>query len=343
LNNHILTLNMDSLETVKPLRILVLGGTNFVGRAIAVDAISRGHAVTTFSRGTQPAPTGATPIVGDRLAPDGYKSLADQTFDVVIDTWMGMPSAVTSAVAFLRGRIDHYIYVSSLSVYDTHAMTGLEPPFAEDTPVFEADTKHEYAAKKRGGELAALASGMSVLILRPGLIFGPHEGLGGRVPWWLGRMHRGGRTLAPGPKDEELRFIDVRDLAAFTVMGAEKRLSGVYIVMAPPGHATMGRFLETANEVTGGKAELVWKAAEAILAAGIVPWEELPCWLPPCDDLRYMNNTSSRKALDAGLKARPLRETITDTWEWVQRLDAEIPLIGEYGLPREKEVKALGA
>jgi 2'-hydroxyisoflavone reductase len=321
------------------MRILILGGTNFVGRTVAMEAVSRGHEVTTFNRGTKPTPEGAKAIVGDRLASDGYKGLDGLTFDSVLDTWSADPVAVRTAVAAIRGRISHFMYISSISVYEE---SEVKPPLTEESPVLDpATTKNKYGADKRGGELEAEKSKVRTLIARPGLILGPYEGISGRLPWWLGRMERGGKTLAPGPKDNGLQYIDARDLATFVVDAAEKCLGGVYNIISKPVHATTSELLETANTVVGGNAELVWIEPKVILDAGIAPWTELPCWLPPGPEHDLMMGCNVDKAFSDGLRARSLKETVADTWTWLQGQDEKPPIHGKNGLDPKKEAKLL--
>jgi 2'-hydroxyisoflavone reductase len=157
------------------MQILILRGTNFIGLAAALEAFSRGHEVTTFNRGTKPPPKGAHAIIGDRLSPKGYKSSDGLTFDTVLDTWQGDPIAVRTALAALRGRISHYIYISSISVYSGHSQ------LSEDSPVLDPESESKYGAAKWGGEIAAqeLGPGVSVLIARPGLTLGLHENFDG--------------------------------------------------------------------------------------------------------------------------------------------------------------------
>jgi len=180
------------------MKLLMLGGTGFVGRAVVDEARTRGHAVTVLNRGHQPAPDGVTALAGDRTAPDGLAALAGGTWDAVVDTWSGRPRVVRDAARALSGRAGHYTYVSSRSVY-----AGVDtPPRAEDSPVVDAspdsDTDDDYAAAKRGGELAAAQNFTGpVLHARAGLILGPHENIG-RLPWWLNHLARGCPTKALG-------------------------------------------------------------------------------------------------------------------------------------------------
>jgi nucleoside-diphosphate-sugar epimerase len=295
------------------MRLLVLGGTGFVGRAVADEALARGYQVTVFNRGRNPAPAGVTALVGDRLAADGLAALDAGGWDAVVDTWSGDPAAVRSAAGSLKGRAGHYTYVSSRSVY----AEGSPSPLTELSPVVEPDTEFAYAAQKRGGEIAA-EQGFDgpVLLGRAGLILGPYEDVG-RLPWWLNRLHRGGATLAPGPRDLPLQYVDARDLAGFLLDAAGRGLAGAYNLVSESGHATMGELLDTANEVTGGNAELRWTDPRVILNAGVEPWTDLPIWLPPGPDHEHLHYAEVTKARAAGLVCRPVRETVADTWAWL--------------------------
>ena len=298
------------------MRVLVLGGTGFVGRSVATAAVARGDQVTVVNRGHRPALDGVRALVGDRLAPGGLAALGDDTWDAVVDTWSADPAAVRSAAALLKGRAGHYTYVSSRSVY----AQGATPPLNEDNPVVDPDkTDFLYAAQKRAGELAAEQEFTGpVLLARAGLILGPHEDVG-RLPWWLTRLARGGPTLAPNPPDLPLQYIDARDLATFVLDAAARGLAGPYNLVSEPGHTTTGELLTTANEVTGGRAELRWTDPQVILDAGIEPWTELPIWLPAgSSDYQLLHQGDVTKALAAGLRLRPVRDTVADTWAWMQ-------------------------
>jgi 2'-hydroxyisoflavone reductase len=299
------------------MRLLVLGGTGFVGRAVVEAAVARGFAVTVLNRGLRPPVDGVTALAGDRTG-DGLAALGTGTWDLVVDTWSAAPRVVRDAALALAGRAGHYTYVSSRSVY----ADGTEPPLTEDAPVVEAspdaDDDAGYAAAKRGGEVAAQLFGDRVLLARAGLILGPYEDVG-RLPWWLRRLQRGGPTLAPGPRDLRLQYIDARDLAEFLLDAGVAGRTGAYNVVGPPGCTTMGELLEVANAVTGGHAELRWTDPETILAAGVQPWTQLPIWLPPGEEHDFLHRGDVTKALDAGLRLRPVHQTITDTWSWLRR------------------------
>jgi nucleoside-diphosphate-sugar epimerase len=301
------------------MKVLVLGGSGFVGRAVAVEASRRGHDVTVLNRGRREAAPGVTTVVGDRLTPDGLALLGSGSWDVVVDTWSGDAEAVRRSAALLTGRAGHYTYVSSRSVY----RYGSALPLTEEAPLCDPG-ELGYAGDKLRGELAARTFDGPVLLGRAGLILGPHEDVG-RLPWWLRRLHRGGPTLAPGPRELPLQYVDARDLAAFLLDAAAGRLTGAYNLVSPSGHTTMGELLEVAAEVTGGHAELCWLDPAAVLAAGIQPWTQLPVWLPPGTDHAFMHGGDVSRAHAAGLRNRPPRETIADTWAWLTSLSDPPP------------------
>ncbi|CND86000.1 Putative NADH-flavin reductase [Mycobacterium tuberculosis] len=321
----------------------MLGGTEFVGRAIAEDAVARGWEVTAFHRGRHESPGGVASLHGDRVAEGGLKALEDGEWDAVVDTWSAAPSAVRDAARLLRGRVGHYVYISSRSVYRFPTPLGL----GEEAEVVDGspdDGDVDYAAAKRGGELAALdVFGDKALLVRVGLILGPYENIG-RLPWWLTRIAQGGDVLAPGPCDSGLQYTDVRDLAAWTLDAAEQGLNGPYNVVSPPGHTTMEELLQACIDVTGSNAELVWTAPETILEAGIQPWTDLPIWLPPGEAHDTMHRSNVEKALAAGLRCRPVRETVADTWAWLQSIGGRAPQRSDrpvVGLAADKEAEAL--
>lgn len=325
------------------MRLLILGGTEFVGRAVAEAATARGWRVTVFHRGRHEAPAGVTSLHGERTAPDGLAALAEGTWDAVVDTWSAAPSAVLAAAEALRGRVGRYAYVSSGSVYAEPVPGGLD----ENGPLVEgasADAPQTaYAQDKLGGELAARAVfGDRALLVRAGLILGPWENIG-RLPWWLGRMARGGPVLAPGPRGLPLQYIDVRDLAEWTLDALEAGVGGPYLI-SPSGHATMGTFLEACARVTGSRAELRWTDPETVLAAGIEPWSQLPVWLPPGTSYDMIHGVDVSRALATGLRCRPVTETVADTWSWLGSIGGTAPQRPDrpvVGLPPELEAKAL--
>ncbi|MEV7726359.1 NAD-dependent epimerase/dehydratase family protein [Streptomyces sp. NPDC087917] len=326
------------------MKLLMLGGTEFVGRAITEEALARGWDVTVFHRGNHPSPPGVEVLLGDRTAPGGLDALAEGEWDLVADTWSGAPSAVRDSARLLAGRARGYAYVSSRSVYTYPAPAGL----AEDGPVVEGSPDADatdYAADKRGGELAAEAAfGDRALSVRAGLILGPYENVG-RLPWWLGRIARGGPYLAPGRPDLPLQYIDARDLARWTLDAAEAGLGGAYNLVSPVGHATMGSLLDACAAATGADAEPRWTGDAAIEKAGIEPWVELPIWLPEGELHDYMFGGDVSKAHAAGLRCRPVEETVADTWAWLTSIGGVAPQRPDRpkkGISAEREAELLG-
>ncbi len=301
------------------MKLLVLGGTHHVGRAVVETALARGDDVTTLNRGlTGHQQPGARALHADRTDPAALRAaLGDESWDAVIDTWSGAPAVVADAAALLAGR-GHYGYVSSGSVYREPTPRGAD----ESAPTVDADPAStdggDYQAAKRGGELAAVAAfGDRALLARAGLILGPYE-IVGRMPWWLRRLERGGDVLAPGPQDMPLQYIDCRDLAAWVLSAADRGLGGAFNTVSRRGQATMGSLLEAAGEVTGSRATLVWVPPEVIEAAGIQPWIELPVWVPPDGEDASVHDIDVSAVYAAGLTCRPVRQTVADTWRWLQ-------------------------
>ncbi len=325
----------------------MLGGTEFVGRAITEDALARGWEVTVFHRGRLEPPAGARSLHGDRTEPGGLALLAardgEDGWDAVIDTWSAAPSVVRDAARLLAGRAGRYVYISSRSVYRYPLPAGSD----EGAPLFDAspdDGDVEYAKAKRGGELAAEAAfGDRTLHVRAGLILGPYENIG-RLPWWLGRVARGGRVAAPGPRGLAVQYIDVRDLAAWTLDAVEKGLAGPYDLVGPAGRTTMEALLTACAETTGSDAEFVWLDPDRILDAGVEPWTDLPIWLPPGEAHDSMHGADVGKAIASGLRCRPVEETVADTWAWLQEIGGRAPQRPDrpdVGLSREAEEKLL--
>jgi nucleoside-diphosphate-sugar epimerase len=238
---------------------------------------------------------------------------------------------VRASATALADRAGRYTYISSCSVYTPPPRMGADETF----PVVEPGGD-DYAAVKRGGEVAVQAAfGDRATLLRPGLILGPHEDVG-RLPWWLARLARGGDTLAPGPQDLPLQLIDARDLAAFALDAPP----GTYNTVSRRGHATMGSLLEAACEVTGGRATLRWIDPTILAQHDVEAWTELPIWLPPDHEYAALHGANVEKAHAAGLTTRPAEATVADTWAWLQALDGPPPLRADlppHGIAPERE------
>ena len=300
------------------MRLLVLGGTHHVGRAFVEAALARGDEVTTVTRGVSGTPVdGASARHADRLDPEAMRAaLGDDEWDAVVDTWSAAPVAVQTSARLLRGRVPHYTYISSCSVYTW----PIEPGSGEGAPVVDGDPASaesaDYAAAKRGGELAVQEEfGGDVAIARAGLILGPYE-MVGRLPFWLRRIAAGGRVPAPGPHDRPLQYVDGRDIADW-VLGS--RPVGTFNTVSEQGHTTIGALLDEVRTVTQSDAELVWLDPATVEAAGVEPWTELPIWVPPTGELAGLHSLDTAAAAAAGLHCRPMQQTVADTWAWLQR------------------------
>jgi 2'-hydroxyisoflavone reductase len=299
-----------------PRRVLVLGGTDFVGPAVVGAALAHGDEVTVFHRGqTGGAPDGVRVVHGDRTRASDLDAVAAEQWDLVVDAWSRAPNVVLASARKLEANAARYVYISTVSVYaDVH-----EGVINETSPVVDAVAgadSSDYAADKRGAELAVQSVfGLDRCVFaRPGLILGPRENIG-RLPWWLRRIAAGGQVLAPGPRETPLQYIDARDLAAFAI---DTRLSGAVNVLSVPGYTTMAELLALCADVTGSTATLTWIDAEFLLAHDVQPWVELPIWVPPVGEWAGFYMTDSSLAHRSGLTCRPVSETVGDTWAWLR-------------------------
>ncbi|HEV2371675.1 MAG TPA: NAD-dependent epimerase/dehydratase family protein [Streptosporangiaceae bacterium] len=308
------------------MRLLVLGGTRFLGRAIVDEALGRGHDVTTFTRGRSGhARPGVQALHGDRTVPAELWPLSQQEWDAVIDTSVLAPSHVAAGLRALQGRVGHYTYVSTLSVYED---LGREP-VNEDSTVLACPSDATgtmetlgYGELKAGSERAVMAAmpGHS-LIVRPGVIVGPHENIG-RLPWWLCRLAQGGEVVAPGAPERPAPVTDARDLAVWLVDNTRRGIPGAVNVPGPQT-ATMGGLLAACAEATSADRatglELHWVSDADLEAAGVEPWTELPLWIP--DNLEWAGlwQVSGDRALRTGLHYRPITDTAHDTWQWLKQ------------------------
>ncbi|EEP74230.1 NAD-dependent epimerase/dehydratase [Micromonospora sp. ATCC 39149] len=327
---------------------MVLGGTGFVGGATVAEAARRGWSVTVFNRGVSGAlPAGVHRLRGDRTAPGGLAALAGGEWDLVVDTWDGAPRAVRDAARALRDAAGWYGYVSSGSVY----APPVPPGVGEDAPTVAADpdaVDGGYPQLKAGGERAATAVfGDRALLARAGLILGPGEDIG-RLPWWLTRVARGGDVLAPGPADLPLQYVDARDLAAWLLDRGVAGDGGAYNVVSRTGHTTMGELLDACVAATGSAARLRWTNPDAILAAGVEPWNDLPIWIPAGHEYRWLLERGVQRAHAMGLTCRPVAATVADTWAWLRAVGGVPPRAGRpprspVGLDPQREAALLAA
>jgi 2'-hydroxyisoflavone reductase len=325
--------------------LLVLGGTHHVGRAVVADAVARGWDVTALNRGrTGVLPEGAGRLVADRTDADQMRAaLQGRTWDLVVDTWARDPWVVRDASALLASRSQRYGYVSSRSVYTWPPVPGGD----ESCPVVDGDPDAgatDYATDKRGAELAAIAAygEERVVLARAGLVLGPWEDVG-RLPWWLDRVARGGRVVAPGDPGRSLQYVDARDLAHWLLDALEAGENGPVDVISPPDHTTVGELLKSCLDATGSSADLVWVPEHVLDEEGVEPWTQLPCWVPSTGELAGLMAGDTSRAERTGLVCRPVMETVCDTWQWIQDegMPAQRPDRPPPGLPPDLEARVL--
>jgi 2'-hydroxyisoflavone reductase len=332
--------------------ILILGGTVFVGRALIDAAHARGHRVSLFNRGLHD--DGEYPEV-ERLRGDRNGDLAalrGRRWDAAIDTCGYVPNVVRNSATLLANAVDHYTFISSVSVYEEFSpgmdetspvgtLTDEELAEAGAIEVSGRATAATYgrlygALKARCEQAAEEAMPGRVLNVRAGLLVGPHD-YSDRFTYWVRRVSEGGDVLAAGRPDRPVRLLDVRDLAEWIVRAIESNMTGVFNVKGPDDELTMQRLLEECRAVTGSDARFVWASEQFLLDRGVKPWTEMPLWIPEEYDGSHL--IEFRKALAAGLTFRPLADTIRDTLAW-DRTRADRELRAGMGRERERELLA---
>jgi 2'-hydroxyisoflavone reductase len=333
------------------MRLLVIGGTSFVGRTIAGDALGRGHEVTTFNRGlTGKDVDGVEALRGDRSTDGGLMQLAGRVFDAAIDPGGLVPSHVLRTARALAGAAGFYAFVSTTAVYQAWNTAPVDEstatwPGAADEDGDPADYT-KYGVRKRGCELAVEQTyGLNAsLVARAGSIVGPHDNLG-QLPWWLTRIAKGGRVIAPGDPARGLQLIDVRDVSAFVLDQVEAQAGGIHNVVAEGPNTTMGQLVGDCVQATGSDATPVWMDEGFLFSQGVQPWAELPLWIPDMPETAGFWAVSGASAKAAGLRVRPVGESVRDTWEWLRSGDEvkTAPGAPPVGLSCQKEQQVLTA
>ena len=317
------------------MKLLILGGTRFVGRHLVKAALEHNHKVTLFNRGNHPTPfvTDVETINGDRKS--DLSKLKGRRWDAVIDTSGYLPRTVRASAEALSAAVDRYAFISSVSAYADFSVAGID----ESAPLatLSSEQLDEANAIDSSGQSSALTYGKMygglkalceqaleamlpnrVLSIRPGLIVGPDD-YTDRFTYWVVRVARGGEVLAPGKPDRYVQFIDVRDLAEWTVRMIEAKATGVYNANGAARRLTMENLLTESKAVSGSDACFTWVSEEFLLAENVSAWSEMPLFLPDAathmKDFMFVN---SNKAVAAGLKFRSLNETIKDTLNWYE-------------------------
>jgi 2'-hydroxyisoflavone reductase len=331
----------DKYDWRQQMKLLILGGTAFLGRHLVEIALDEHHTLTLFHRGrTNPGlfPQVET-IVGDRKG--SLQALAGRKWDVVIDTSGYHPRDVRASAALLAPNVDRYIFISTISVYSDFST----PPIDESTPVARMENPDD--AEVTGDTYGALKThcedvvqelyGTRGLIIRPGLIVGPHDPTD-RFTYWPVRATRGGEILAPQSPEFPIQYIDVRDLSTWTLAAAAEGLSGIYNATGPATPQPLGELLDICRRVAAVPSSLTWVSPDFIAANDIAPFVEFPLWLPV--EMAGLLTAACGRAIAAGLTFRPTVETVQATLEWHASRPSGTPLKAGLSPEREEELLA---
>lgn len=322
------------------MKILIIGGTKFLGRHLVNSARVRGHEVTLFNRGkTNPGLfRKVKTIKGDR---EKDLNLLEGTWDAVIDTCGYVPRVVKLSANMLKPKTAKYVFISSISVYANFSKIGINE--SDDVAKIE-DESVEAVTGETYGALKALCEkvvqdvyGINSLIIRPGLIVGPHDPTD-RFTYWVKRVAQGGEILAPDKPEALTQLIDVRDLADFIMRLIENDVSGVFNATGPDTPLSFGLLLDTCKLVSGSDAKFKWASLDFITQNNIAPWSDLPVYLPDVGEDVGFSRVDISKAVNAGLKFSALEHTVKDTLTWVNELPSDYEM--KAGLRPERE-KAL--
>lgn len=339
------------------MKLLIIGGTVFLGKHVVEAALGRGHEVTTFSRGLHDEGlyTEVEKLRGDRRV--DLSPLRGRRWDAVIDTCGYVPGAVKASAHLLAEMVEHYTFISSQSVYANYDVAGLD----ENHPVQELTDEQvaEAEAIEPSGGIVAVNYGAAygglkalceraaenempgrTLNVRAGLIVGPDD-YSDRFTYWVRRISEGSEVLAPANPGQPVQMVDVRDLAEWLVTMAERRRAGVYNATGPDGRLTLKEMLESCRDASASDARFVWVSEEFLKEAEVHGWSEIPLWMPAEDMIDNFFSVDCSKAIKAGLKFRPLVETARATLEWDRARGTETEL--RNGLKRDKERALLEA
>lgn len=334
------------------MRVLVLGGTKFLGRYIVDSALKHGHKVTVFNRGlsNKEVKSGVEYLIGDRK--DNLEALKGRTWDAAIDTCAYLPWHVQKSVELLPDSVEHYTLISTMSVYSnlekeiTDENTAVEIMTEEQIEEVKNDATGEAMGKYYGGlkylcELEAeKAMPGRVMIVRPGLIVGAFDP-SDRFTYWVRRVSQGGEILCPGRQDAKVQFIDAADLAEWIVKLSEDKAIGILNATGPKNVITMGEFLESCKRVSKSDAEFTWVDEEFLFENNVKFWSDMPVWIPDRINSPGFFGVDITRALQKSLDFRPLEETLEATLSWDNTRIKETKLKAGIMLEKEKELLKL--
>jgi 2'-hydroxyisoflavone reductase len=303
----------------RALRMLILGGTGFTGPAQVEYAVARGHQVTVFNRGrTNPGVLGKLKVeelTGDRNG--DMSALRGRQWDVVIDNPTMLPRWVRTAGEILKNNTQHYIFISTISVYADTSKRGMD----ESTALLQlrdpaSENPQDYGALKAASEAEAERQYPGkTTIIRPGLIVGPGDN-SDRFTYWPVRIDQGGEVLAPGDGTDPVQIIDARDIAEWTIRMAEQKAFGIYNATGPASELSMAEMLYGIRAVTSTPVKFTWVPADFLASQNVRGWSNMPVWVPPRPESAGFSAVSIARALEKGLTFRPLAVTAKDTIEW---------------------------
>ena len=334
-----------------PKRLLILGGTGFIGPPMLQYAVDRGHSVTIFTRGNrEPEVPGVEHLVGDRN--DDLSALEGREWDVVLDNNARDYRWVQRSTELLKGAAEHYVFVSTISAYAGEALgyefadgasaapkIAVGSPLAQPPDGFNMGDELEYGPTKALAEqVAEEAFPGRTTIVRPGFIVGPGDPTD-RFTYWPVRIDRGGEVLAPGDGDDQVQYIDVRDLTEWIVRLAEVGKAGVYNGVGIGSRLSMAEMLYGMRAVTSTPVSFTWVSTSFLREQGGQPYSDMPIWIPG-DPLSSVDNS---RALDAGLTFRPLAVTAADTLAWHKTRPAEEQQSLRIGIEAGREAEVLAA
>ncbi len=341
-------------SAVKPLNILILGGTGFTGPHQVRYALSRGHKITLFNRGRKSMewPGEVEELTGDRAVND-LESLKGRRWDVCIDNPTSLPSWVRDAGAVLKDSVDQYVFISTISVFNDTATPGLDEsasthsysgddPFAETMDSLRANMALYGPLKARSEVEARSQFGDKATIIRPGLIVGPGDQTD-RFSYWPLRLRRGGDVLAPGDGSDPVQFIDARDLAEWTIRMVENRVYGTFNATGPDYEMSTAAMLYGIRACTTAGAKLHWVPSEFLAEHEVRPWGDMPVWVPGSGDSAGFARISIAKALAQGLSFRSLATTVNDTYSWYDSQPEDRRSQVRSGISAEREKAVLEA
>ncbi len=358
-------------RTTKPLRILILGGTGFLGPHCVEVCLARGHSLTLFNRGRTEKITGHDFAGEDRIErrygnrdpeklslddqpagpdnPKGLSTLEQGEWDAVVDTSGYWPRVVRASATLLGPRVGQYLFISTVSVYASNAEPGAdttaELATMEDETVenFGAQFQNYGPGKALCEQAAEAAMPGRVTVHRPGLIVGPGDSTG-RFTYWPVRVARGGEVLSPGMPSDPIQLIDVRDLAAWIVHCLEQRVMGIYDAVGPQApELTMGSMLKACQETSGSDATFTWCNDAFLEAQGVSPFGHMPLWISPRGESAGFHQRNVSKSIAAGLTFSPIARTTKDTLDWYNGLAEDARFRRVAGIKPEREVEVLAA